>query len=96
MKIKILILCVILSLSGCKIARAVGESLGIVDEEKTEQTQKPTKSSNKTIVPTSREKIAITNKMVGKWLWYSAVTIAVLLAIRFGIKKLNQKGKKKK
>ena len=81
--IKIYLLCAVFCFAGCK---AVKKLVGWEKEEKVEQTKQPTKI----IVPPTH-KVSVTAKTVTNLLLYCAVTLAVLFAIRYGVKKFKQR-----
>ena len=94
MKTKTFLFCVLLfCLSGCKIAKAVGESLGFGGGNKTEQVQKTVKTPDGTIISPNGDKVAITSKTISNLFWYSVITLIVLFAIRYGMKKFSQRNK---
>jgi hypothetical protein len=63
------------------------------DEE--EQTKGSTNAPAKKVIPPP-EKVKITSKTAINWVLYSAITVAVLLAIRYGVKKATKKKATKK
>jgi hypothetical protein len=81
--IKVYLLCAIFCLTGCK---AVKNAIGWGKEEKVEQSNQPTK----TIIPPTN-KVPVTSNTVINLALYCAVTLAVLFAVRYGIKKARQK-----
>ena len=73
----------IFSLSGCKIVRSVGETLGIV-EEKTEQVEPPAPNSSK---PNNSQEPNTASKVnYGALLIWLSLVAGVLVAGRFWLK----------
>ena len=63
--------------------------------DKEEQTKGSTSTPTKKVIPPP-EKVKITSKTAVNWVLYSAITVAVLLALRYGIKKITKKKATKK
>ena len=78
--IKIYLLCAVFCFTGCK---AVKKLVGWGEEEKVEQVEQPTKI----IVPQTHN-APVTLKTVTNLLLYCTITLVVLFAIRYGVKKL--------
>ena len=81
--IKICLLCAVLCFSGCK---SVKKLVGWGKEEEPKQTEQ----STKVIVP-STHKVPVTSNTVINLALYCTITLAVLFAIRYGIKKFRRK-----
>jgi hypothetical protein len=81
--IKIYLLCAIFCFTGCK---AVKNLVGWDKGEKVERTEQP----KKIIVPPTH-KVPVTTKTVTNLLLYCAITLTVLFAIRYGVKRFRQK-----
>jgi hypothetical protein len=93
--------CILICLSGCKIiklpytiAKSVGEDIGeaIGLKKENETKSEPVVDENGKVIklPVSNNP-PITAETVGNLLWYCVVTLAVLLAVRYGMKKFKRK-----
>ena len=82
--VRIYLLCIVLFFSGCKTVKRV---FGFEEGEQ----KQPSKSTPVKIVPPSPEKRAITSTTLSNWALYSVITLGILLAIRYGVKKITDK-----
>jgi len=55
------------------------------------QSNAPTNTATKVVPPPPSKKMQITSKTVTNWVLYSAITVAILLALRYGVKKVTSK-----
>jgi hypothetical protein len=55
------------------------------------QSNDSTNVTTKVVPPPPSKKMQITSKTVTNWVLYSAITVAILLALRYGLKKITSK-----
>ena len=82
----------IFSLSGCKVCRSVGESLGVIDE-KTEEVVGPAPNSGEPNVPDNKV-VTTTSVNYGALLLWLSLVAGVLVGARYWLKSYEAKGKK--